>query len=433
MKKLKILIAPWGDPRGWKEVEYIYRNSSIKSSTSLKILMCKIKPDRTLVIGLDTVVDNLLKSFNPKIYNDIEKLARNYYMNYIRKWSLCLEEEDIIVAFGKGEFSNSKFEGNALDFYNKVIYELSTRILEVIDRETNEIEIYLDISHGINFMPVLTYRIVRQIAQILAYFSTVRFVVLNSDPYIGGVESLTINEISNIKIRPQFYVYKKRNRPLESYESLDNEGKKEIGKKLNTKECIKINDELYSFASAVMYGIPYYVYLYFPDTSAVYAMLKCVLDLHYQFIELSKSSKLLITRKVQFEKEFAELVRIRFISKLMEIRGNIKQKREVKLSEIKHIKDFLWDKFPIEKNRIDKEIDDINKLQNIPQSYQVYASILGKSIGNSIDKRNFFAHAGFEHNSIELKKQGNDIFIRVNSKLEDQARGHLLNALPKGG
>lgn len=428
---MKILIVTWGDPYTWQEVQYKYNNELVKSSTSLKILIEKIKPDKTIIIGLDSVIDRVLFQFPSfKTYLEIENKAKDYYESFINNWLLKVDK--IIIGFGKGEFPKSKFEGNALDFYNKVIYELSKIILESID--SSEVKIYLDITHGLNFMPVLGYRIVRELAQILAYFYEVKFVVLNADPYVRDASSvLNINEILNVKIRPQFFVYKPERRPLEPYYGLEEKEKEKMGEKIKL-EWGRFKDNSYCFASAVIYGLPYYVYYFFPGIPAMQEFMGKICESYLNCIKITNPSKrLTILRRLQFQKEFAELVKILFIVKLMEVKGKVSNKIEVSLlSEIKNLKGLIWQKFPVESNRIDVEIVEINGLQNIPNDWKVYAEVKGLSCQNQIDKRNFFAHAGFEYNSIMIRKQEQNIFIKIKSELENNVKKYLMDNLPKG-
>ena len=52
---MKLLIAPWGNPKSWSELIYVFNGKEIKSYTSLKILQEVIEPNKTIIIGLDTL------------------------------------------------------------------------------------------------------------------------------------------------------------------------------------------------------------------------------------------------------------------------------------------------------------------------------------------------------------------------------------------
>ncbi|ADC88650.1 hypothetical protein Thal_0012 [Thermocrinis albus DSM 14484] len=54
-KKHKVIIAPWGDCKSWKSVEYKYKSDEIKANTTLKVLCHDLKPDGVLVLVPDTL------------------------------------------------------------------------------------------------------------------------------------------------------------------------------------------------------------------------------------------------------------------------------------------------------------------------------------------------------------------------------------------
>jgi len=49
-----ILIAPWGNPSGWKEVDYCFNGETTRSATSLKPLKGAFNPKNVLIIALDS-------------------------------------------------------------------------------------------------------------------------------------------------------------------------------------------------------------------------------------------------------------------------------------------------------------------------------------------------------------------------------------------
>jgi len=52
---MKWLISVWGDPSGWKEVEYNYRGKTIKSANHLGLVQEVEKPDETLIMLSDSL------------------------------------------------------------------------------------------------------------------------------------------------------------------------------------------------------------------------------------------------------------------------------------------------------------------------------------------------------------------------------------------
>ncbi len=58
--------------------------------------------------------------------------------------------------------------------------------------------------------------------------------------------------------------------------------------------------------------------------------------------------------------------------------------------------------------------------EHIPRQWTPYVEIRERfkdeEYSRTLDKRNFFAHAGFEYNSIEVKREGNEILVRPSSE-----------------
>ncbi len=227
---VRILVFPWGSPwkisrdrttltNTWGEVKYKFMDLKegdyIKEArTTLPLFMerfcredkikCKI-----IVIVLDTVYAYFAKEKKPPIkYNELKSILRSKYLGFIEenlsedKKLLWKSYGTIIVAPGVGTFSvlDKEYkvlvvEGHASDYYNYVLYKLVTEILQILKKCKEEIyekegrtshlniEIILDITHGVNFMPTLTYSILRDISEILSLGGhSVTFMVYNSEP-----------------------------------------------------------------------------------------------------------------------------------------------------------------------------------------------------------------------------------------------------------
>jgi len=53
--------------------------------------------------------------------------------------------------------------------------------------------VYLDISHGINFMPTLTYRALNEILGVLAHTRRISLEIYNSEPVNKGIDGAAIH------------------------------------------------------------------------------------------------------------------------------------------------------------------------------------------------------------------------------------------------
>ncbi len=430
---MKVLISVWGDPERWDDVNYEYSGKSKRSKDAIDLVREVERPDKVVIICVDTLADNHIYSYealysNP-YYPDIKSIAESVIKNFCQN-QFGFEPDKVIVGYGVGEFEKTIFIGDAQDFYYQVLKELALFFGEVLDEneEENNIEVVLDITHGINYMPTLTYRALREILGIFAYSFKVRLKVLNAEPYIRQVrpEKLSIHVIENMKILPYLNAYNTDERPIEPREDY-----KRIGRIIdNFLSQISYNRKnIRFFLSAFIHALPVFVISYMIGTSTLKDWLKSISQKFEEFILVEAKGKIEVRRISKFGTEFANLVKAYLVSFILERLG-FSKKTDVPLDDIKNIKRKVFGKLDVESNRIDKEISDIQNLSNIPQNYQSYIQILGGNLSNNIDKRNFFAHAGFEHNVIELRKTTN-IELRINNQLKQDAENLLEGALAK--
>lgn len=434
---MKILIAPWGNPFGWKEVEYVYNGQTEKLKDPLVLIKRIENPDKVIIISVDTLTDDYVYDFKNPSYNDIKKCAENLIFNYCQKELKNFIPEKIIISYGFGEFNHTKFIGNAIDFYYNTFKELTCYFVNLLQQINEKFEIIFDATHGINYVTILTYRALREILEIFAYVYDVKLKVLNSDPFVGReakIDRLNINVIEKSKILPKISVYRSDKRPVEpcSSTTLENKSKREIGENIEDFiSGISFNiDETLIFLGSFLYALPVFILSYMIDSSVLKEKIEKISEEFEKNIRLKNLSKLEIFRNWEFRENFANLVKAYLVSSILEKIG-FKKLSDIPLSKIKDLKNKVYKKFPIESNRIDKELDDIKDLQNITQQYEVYNKIKGNPVLNQIDKRNFFAHAGFEYNTIELKKENEDIYIRIYTGNKNSAEELIKENLPQ--
>jgi len=128
------------------------------------------------ILVLDTL--SHLESEN---YEDIVKEVKEKTESFIKE-NLNIDNYEIIVCPGVGTFPNGKFYGNLVDYYSFALYELSKRF-------DGDLEVHLDLTHGLNYMPVLTYRVVKDLLEIQSIKNNVRLVV----SAMSGVTDKLIN------------------------------------------------------------------------------------------------------------------------------------------------------------------------------------------------------------------------------------------------
>ncbi len=432
---MKVVVAPWGNPRNWKAVPYDYNGQKEIFKSSLVLIKKVENPNKVIIVTADTLSDECDYSFKNPTYNDIKSCVEKLIFNFCQKELNIFNPEKIIVSYGFGEFNNAKFTGNAVDFYYHTLKELALLFSDSLPEINEKIEVIFDATHGINYTTILTYRALRDILEIFAYVYDVNLKVLNSDPYIGReakIDRLNINVIEKSKILPKISIYRSDKRPVEPYFRLEDERKGEIGKKIKkfiSEISFSIN-KILIFLGSFLYALPVFILSYMIDPSVLKEKIEKISEEFEKNICLKNLSKLEVFRNWEFRENFVNLVKADLVSSILK-KSEFNKLNDVPLSKIKDLKNKVYKNFPIESNRIDKELDDIKNLQNITQQYEVYNKIKGNPVLNQIDKRNFFAHAGFEYNTIELKKENEEIYIRIHTRMKNSAEELIKENLPQ--
>ena len=438
---MKVVVAPWGYPKKWNEVTYVYNEQTEKSKSSISLIKKAENPDKIIIVCADTLGDDCVYSFKNPSYNDIKSCAENLILDFCQKELSNFTPEKIIVSYGFDEFTHTKFIGNAVDFYYHTLKELAIIIADSLPEKNEKIEVIFDATHGMNYTIILTYRALREILEILAYAYDVNLKVLNSDPLIGRetkVDKLNINIIEESKILPKIVVYKSDERPVEPYSLLSNEAKSEIGSKIG-KFISQIGfnrnkSNIYIFLGSFLYALPVFILSYMINSLELKNMIEKIAEEFENNIELKNSGKLEIIRKWEFRENFANLIKAYLVSLILEKFG-FNRLKDIPLSKIEELKEKFYKKFPIESNRIDVEIGSEEEKMGIKgvkeklmDEYRPYFEIVEKE-DRSLDKRVFFAHAGFPYNVIELKRENDEIYIRIYDKNREDAKNCIINSL----
>jgi len=389
-----LLVVPWGNPREWKEVEYVFDGSCAKSKSTLPLLLENIKPAIAIVIILDTIAES------GESYSDIIDNARSFCLDFISNELGVKEQVEVIVVPGVGEFRNGIFKGKIKDFYAYVLFRLSQLF------PSEDIAIHLDLTHGVNFMPALTYRAVREIAGIIAICKEVKFAVYNSEPYTRGVKSLAIHlvESSRMKPVPSFDVLSWSKRLLEPINLEAKEREKLFRYELKCRDRIDVR-KLNAFLSSIVNGLPLVLYSSYPDIEELENCLKISEEVYKKYISISTNGKLLVERKLCFGDDFVACVKVYLTAKILSQSNRL----EATLDELHKLRKILFlnkkldsaisrDLYEIEE-RVKKAIED-GRTGEFKTWTPLSKLIEGKS---EINLRNFLAHSGLERNITEIK------------------------------
>jgi CRISPR-associated protein Csx1 len=229
MNRYALVVAPWGMPYIWKLVVYEINRFRCKSCTSFLPLLTWLRSEEfkdveihPVVIVLDSVIDwrkqnlqtqnpcricferfgdILVKTANVSTYDMLKQLVAEFTKKFIycvadetrcnfggeeKNCSEVLEDVlkniHIIVAPAIGKPGGTwSFIGRIQDYEIAVLRDISAKLM------SNPYNVIIaDLTHGINFMPSITTRIISRIASILLLahreVSSVEVKLYNSDP-----------------------------------------------------------------------------------------------------------------------------------------------------------------------------------------------------------------------------------------------------------
>ncbi len=234
-----ILVTVWGDPGGWSDVMYRtpklsaikrckltdvgWNENIVKQNSTLGALFESFSDiiASAIVYVADTLAlspyvfdyeeaahicsgDNLCKD-----YKNIIECAKRYVLSFLSSNNILAQYMDRInvhVLPGIGEYKRkirdkgdglkATYIGHPSNYY----FGLLTHLYSYLINNENAINtVLLDISHGINFMPVLGFRAVVEAIKLYMIERSrkkTRLIVLNSDPVIGKESTKTPKNIN---------------------------------------------------------------------------------------------------------------------------------------------------------------------------------------------------------------------------------------------
>lgn len=229
MSRFTIIVAPWGNPFGWRQATYSLleegRRITVRDkNTSLACLVKALRPDRVILIIPETVLcpgDKYIENFcrrggqllseileegkgelYPKALESLEQVIRNLY----KEWEIGGPDPYIVVAPAIGEYKCKdeiyvwKIGLERVDPVSAyAAFTLVSVVATAIDLKMEtpeEVLLVLDTTHGINYMPLAAYRATMVAARILSTIlnTRVEFRQYNSAPYpFGASKPVTLD------------------------------------------------------------------------------------------------------------------------------------------------------------------------------------------------------------------------------------------------
>jgi CRISPR-associated protein Csx1 len=265
---MSVIVSVWGDPSQWDFVRYYvedfrgggFKPSSRKYKSTLGALMEFYGDARVLLFVASTLV-----RFPGRVFERYSEVVDDVMLNvsgFLKSGDYCVDlgrvELRILPGIGRfkprGSDVTIDFIGNINAF--RVAASISAyEFISEIKPET----LILDISHGVNYMPVYVRQSVYDAfnAYVASSGGSGRWVVYNSEPFTKGanVEDLRLNIVEDVEInavRAREYLYNE-------FESLYVNGnfkpyKPDVKNLESVRVWRKLNEQIIKFVKFSMMG-----------------------------------------------------------------------------------------------------------------------------------------------------------------------------------
>ncbi|ASJ09257.1 hypothetical protein A3L11_08460 [Thermococcus siculi] len=358
MGRERVLVATWGNPFQWRPIRYRVecdrlglencRDVEMKNMSTLPVLIEALKPDRAIILALDTLANIRIRrgdsTYEPdleakelsdyaEVRKDVEERVRWFIEERVKPLVKSEEVEreldrvEILVGPGLGEFDNASVSGDMLDFYGFTLFELSQRL------PGGDAEVFLDLTHGINFMPVLAYRALKNLLGLSAYINEVSFHVLNSEPYPQGSPEWAREAVKKSVLHMRL-VESSPVRPKPLY------------------SLIPEKPEWSAFISSVTNGFPLAFVTFYPKIDEVRNEIKGRYSEFLDSIEVKMSEdemgvrKVYIRRNSNLSEDFRTEIKLFYLLRVLNQKFRGYPKREATLDEMFEITRLLFRKMP---------------------------------------------------------------------------------------
>jgi len=246
---ISVIGSPWQEyPKTfrWRMARYEFSDdiecvdgkpNYVRSRTTLAALHECLKPQYVIMVAQDTIlVKNPGELRGDYSYDDVIRDVENIVEEFLRRADMevkrgdeykvgCIYDEvgsklSIIVAPGSGRFRSSMSVGaekvtvnldvcgSLEDYYSYLLLSLASHMLAIIEREgrLSQLKVHLDISHGINYMPALTYKAVTDLLPVIAAYIgggdvTVKLSTYNSEPVLEDGDTSVIHRVEELRVR----------------------------------------------------------------------------------------------------------------------------------------------------------------------------------------------------------------------------------------
>jgi CRISPR-associated protein Csx1 len=449
---MKFLFASWGYPYNWGYAHYSFKQKRLCSKTTLPILAKTIQPDRIDILGTDSVLGDhrIAQTYNKikelETYSELINIAKKSFEEYIATSTVIEENEhqhnlkDLLnqyevlyevhilpnVGTYYKNFGGISFKGHPNDFKITLYWKLYKVLKEYTDKENYEF--FIDLTHGLNYMPVIVQRVIFRIAELIRLVKSVSITSLNSEPYPLGYSCHNIKPYEEcLKQCPNLEIFEiekislKKILGAKAYSA--GESLQEVLNKLKdtiqlSEEDLKIVRETLVFLSAVLNGCPAVLYLYFPKLNELENIVERVFHQYKANTQINKTQQSIeVKRPFALPQILEPVIEAMTLARFMEALGFSRK-------DIVSIDDLYEALNKVFKETIKYEFirKDISRIKN---EYK-------KDTKGKVDKRNILAHSCllWQHVVVtQRNRKGKPIKVTIKEISKEEIEKTLLEEL----
>ncbi|MEM4898323.1 MAG: CRISPR-associated CARF protein Csx1 [Pyrobaculum sp.] len=432
---VRLVITAIGDPDGYKKVKYVIGESEFENAFSSLSLVEAIGAERLVVVAGLSLFKKINADFQTAEFSDLASAVEKYVRDWIAKnTKFDSAKIDVIVApnvYGKTLYAKERRD----PYFAYTYYELLRRLEECKGRK---LELYVDTTHGINYMPLLLTEALRLTASVYTIVHSGRgkaetqIYVYNAEPFEPGVERLHFMLLWREIITPAVAV----TRITEFFQRDDNKSYVvKLTNKLNASggnvddlrgKCGDVLDDIFKAGRALYGGLYLYLYTKVECYNRYVKRLEDVL----KSVELEKDKSggggYMYVKYPEPTAARLHALLYSIVQWLKPLEGHKTPDAAAPALSTKEIKRLL-DLAPSEiiKTIIRHELDLIEK-SSVPTEPTLWAEVKNKDKGHEckVNRRNIYAHGGLNEYAIFVYKRGEEIYLTYGKCLKEIER-HL--------
>ncbi len=436
---MKVLFAPIGDPSNYKVVEYQVNGKKTKNKASFFAIKEILGIEHVVIIaGLSLSRQRRQQTIN-QCFQDVA--------SHVKK-SLNLKRGEVTVLVAPNVYGNQFIQTNRENtIYYNYIYLNTLKILN----KTKPSEVHIDITHGINYMPLLAtdaIKLATNVHVIQANIrrtepATIKLEIHNSEPIIPNnagpynINSVYKEEVNLRKALIQVltpFLSKEirnliKNNILKTEKQIPRSSEQDEG---GVKGTGCDADLISAAANALFSGVFPYLVSSRGELEECMKTIRGKMEILDQNKLKKDPNKLFKYTNNKLIYQYTEPIELSYVHSLLTVTGRIARsvklhrkahKSYVKISDIEKLAKNYSVADTIS-SLVADEIDKLSKNTNINANPQLLAKILGDQSYKPTkmcmcNKRNLLAHGGFEQNVTYIWKKGKEILMSYGECIEN--------------